>query len=60
MSDQPRRPSKTDRLDRPSTSVPSLDRPWDDPAEHARRLDIRAGDRSAHRMHHSLFEDMLN
>lgn len=51
---------KTQRFDRPSTSVPSVDRPWDDPVDHAHRLRSREGDRSAHRSHHSLFEDMLN
>ena len=47
-------------LDRPSRSVPSVDRPWDDVEEHARRLSARRGDRAAHRAYHSLFEDMLN
>ena len=61
--------SKSDRLetasaprglDRPSRSVPSVDRPWDDVEEHARRLSARRGDRATHRAYHSLYEDMLN
>jgi hypothetical protein len=47
-------------LDRPGPSIPSVDRPWDDPASLERRLKARRGDRAAHRMHHSLYEDMLN
>ena len=47
-------------LDRPSPSVPSVDRPWDDIEEHSRRLCARRGDRATHRAYHSLYEDMLN
>ena len=47
-------------LDRPSRSVPSVDRPWDDGEDHARRLTARRGDRAVHRAYHGLYEDMLN
>lgn len=48
------------RLDRPSETVPSVDAPWDDPKDRAHRMRAIQGDRSAHRVHHALFEDMLN
>lgn len=47
-------------LERPSPSIPSVDRPWDDAAALERRLKSRRGDRASHRTHHSLYEDMLN
>lgn len=47
-------------LDRPSRTVPSVDRPWDDPADRAHRQAVIKDDRSAHRVHHGLYEDMLN
>ncbi|MEM7723290.1 MAG: hypothetical protein AAF376_13040 [Pseudomonadota bacterium] len=47
-------------LDRPSQSVPSVDTPWDDPADRAHRLSVIGSDRSTHRAFHSLYEDMLN
>jgi hypothetical protein len=47
-------------LDRPSRSVPSVDRAWDDVEDHARRLTASHGDRAVHRAYHSLYEDMLN
>ncbi len=50
----------TPRLDRPAEHVPSVDRPWDDPAAQAERAARRTGDKSAHRAHHTLYEDMLN
>ena len=41
--------------------MPSIDRPWEDmDRERAHRLEARSGDRAAHRMHHALYEDMLN
>lgn len=47
-------------LDRPSESVPSVDRPWDDPADRAHRRQAIRGDRSQHRVHHAIYEDLLN
>ena len=47
-------------LDQPNPSVPSVDRPWDAPSERARRRRASNGDRSAHRVHHVLYEDVLN
>jgi hypothetical protein len=58
--DHPNSIANTSANDRPSPSVPSVDRPWDDAAALERRLTARTGDRAAHRMHHSLYEDMLN
>ncbi|MEL6644873.1 MAG: hypothetical protein AAFQ79_13145 [Pseudomonadota bacterium] len=51
---------RTSNLDRPSASIPSVDAPWDDPADRAHRLGLMARDRSSHRQHHALYEDMLN
>ena len=59
-SSQTRELSPQQRLDRPSASIPSVDRPWDDPEDRAHRLGVIRGDRSAHRRHHALYEDMLN
>lgn len=50
----------SNRLDRPSLSVPSVDRPWDNPEERKRRLRAIEGDRAAHRVYSALYEDMLN
>jgi hypothetical protein len=51
----------TARLDVPSAMVPNVDRPWDaNPVDRSHRLHRRDGDRSAHRLHHGLFEDLLN
>ncbi len=61
--EQSKKPENTRRhrdLDRPSRSVPSVDRPWDDPSDREHRLKTVKGDRSAHRVHHALYEDMLN
>ncbi len=49
-----------DAMERPKAATPRIDRPWDDAAALERRLKTRSGDRSAHRMYHSLFEDMLD
>jgi hypothetical protein len=48
------------RLDRPSVSVPSIDRPWEDPSERKSRQAVTNRDLSQHRVYHSLYEDMLN
>ncbi len=48
------------RLDRPSASVPSIDRPWEHPVERESRREMTARDRAQHRAFHSLYEDMLN
>lgn len=47
-------------MDRPSPSVPSVDRPWDDPVDRAHRRSVIKGDRSSHRVYHGLYEDLLN
>lgn len=47
-------------LDRPSTSVPSVDRAWEDHRERDARRAIANRDLSSHRVYHSLYEDMLN
>ena len=48
------------RLDRPSDAVPTIDDPWESPAERRHRIIMMQGDRSSHRIYHSLYEDMLN
>lgn len=48
------------RLDRPSRRIPSVDSPWDNLEDREHRLAQRKGDRSSHRAHHALYEDMLN
>ncbi|MGR3271003.1 hypothetical protein [Thalassococcus profundi] len=47
-------------MGRPDPSIPTVDRPKDDPAALAKRRRTRRGDRFARRAHHSLYEDMLN
>jgi hypothetical protein len=59
-SDSPQKASDANRLDRPNSSTPCVDRPWDDPAAVERRLKLRRGDSATHRSHHNLYEDMLN
>lgn len=59
-SQDPEKSKPSLNLDRPSQSVPSIDQAWDDPTEHEHRLRARRGDRSTHRAHHALYEDMLN
>ncbi|MEL6465165.1 MAG: hypothetical protein AAFQ58_09370 [Pseudomonadota bacterium] len=48
------------RLDRPSASVPSVDRPWEDFQDREARASVVRRDLSRHRVYHSLYEDMLN
>lgn len=52
--------SKLSRLDRPSESIPSIDRPSEDPSERNSRQASANRDLSRHRVYHSLYEDMLN
>ncbi len=59
-SDASKNAPDANAMDRPSLSIPSVYRPWDDAAALERRLKARCGDRAAHRSLHSLYEDMLN
>lgn len=52
--------TKQSRLNRPSLSAPSVDRPWEHPFERQSRLAFMKRDLSQHRVYHSLCEDMLN
>lgn len=61
MSTFDKNPEKSvSTMDRPSTSVPSVDQPWDDPVDRAHRRSVIKGDRSSHRVYHGLYEDLLN
>ncbi len=48
------------RAGRPSVSVPSFDRPREDPSERKSRHAVTKRDQSPHRLYRSLYEDMLN
>jgi hypothetical protein len=48
-------------LDRPATQVPRVDAPCEGDANaRIHPPSARSGDRSTHRAHHALFEDLLN